>query len=86
MRRIRSVLSLTAALVCCSASAALAVDACHRPPPAWYTAPRVTYTYSNSYGAGYGREYATHEYSAHRRYSYAAPRSSYHFRYPFARW
>jgi hypothetical protein len=55
---------------------------CHRPPPAWYTAPRVTYTYSNSYSSGYGRT-STHEYSAQRRYS-----SSQTHRYhdPFARW
>jgi hypothetical protein len=39
-------------------------DDCGKPPPAWYTAPRFTQTYSSVYGSGYGR--ATHEYSAQR--------------------
>jgi hypothetical protein len=39
-------------------------DDCGKPPPAWYTAPRFSHTYSNEYGRGYGR--ATHEYSAQR--------------------
>jgi hypothetical protein len=86
MRRIRSVLSVAmtvGVLTSVSASAAFAVDACHRPPPAWYTAPRVTYTYSTSYGAGYNHA-ATHEYSAQRRYYSASRSSRYHD--PFARW
>ena len=49
---------------------------CHKPPPAWYTAPRVTHTYSVSYGAGYSRaSRASPRYSAARRsYQHAANR------------
>jgi len=60
-------------------------DDCGKPPPAWYTAPRFTQTYSTVYGSGYGR--ATHEYSAQRhstvRYS---PSRRYTSHDAFGRW
>jgi hypothetical protein len=93
MRRIRSILGLVVVATVAGSSAALAVTACDRPPPAWYTAPRLTHTYSESWGNGYART-ATHEYSAHRR-SYSQPRyyapqrrytsQPFHFRDPFGR-
>jgi hypothetical protein len=52
---------------------------CHRPPPAWYTAPRVTYTYTQDYGS----RRSTHEYSAQRRVSYSTAQR---YRDPFHRW
>jgi hypothetical protein len=69
----------------CGTSAALAgsLADCHRPPPAWYTAPRVTHTYSHSYGEGYGARRPTHEYSAQRRVSSSPPQR---YRDPFHRW
>lgn len=84
MRIIESVVRIctfTAALAT-GTSAALAGSwaDCHRPPPAWYTAPRVTYTYSQGYS---GSRQSTHEYSAQRRVSYSS-RSRY--RDPFRRW
>jgi len=88
MRRIRSVLYLAALTTAISASFAQPSLAggswadCHRPPPTWYTAPRVTYTYSNNYSSGYGHA-STHEYSAQRRYSMSQARR-YHDR--FTRW
>jgi hypothetical protein len=94
MRRIRSILGLAVVATVAGTSAALAVTACDRPPPAWYTAPRLTHTYSESWGSGYARA-STHEYSAQRR-SYSAPRYTSHqvyyttrphsFRDPFRRW
>jgi hypothetical protein len=96
MRRIRSILGLVAFMTLAGSSAALAVSACDRPPPAWYTAPRFTHTYSQSWGSGYARA-STHEYSAQRRSYSAQPRympqrsytrttSSHRFRDPFGRW
>jgi hypothetical protein len=73
MRRIRSILGLAVVATIAGSSAALAVTACDRPPPAWYTAPRLTHTYSQTWGAGYGSHASTHEYSAQRR-SYSQPR------------
>lgn len=76
MRRIRSIIGLVAVAALASSSAAFAakLDDCHKPPPAWYTAPRLTHTYSQSWGSGYAHA-STHEYSAQRR-SYAPQRSS----------
>jgi hypothetical protein len=99
MRRIRSILGLVAVATLAGSSAALAVTACDRPPPAWYTAPRLTHTYSESWGSGYARA-STHEYSAQRRsyssqprYYTAPPRQRVYyttrspsFREPFWRW
>lgn len=97
MRRIRSILGLVAVAMLAGSSAALAVTACDRPPPAWYTAPRLTHTYSESWGSGYAARASTHEYSAQRR-SYTAqqnyaPRRAYtyttssdRFRRPFWQW
>jgi hypothetical protein len=98
MRRIRSILGLVAVATLAGTSAALAVTACDRPPPAWYTAPRFTHTYSESWGSGYAHARAsTHEYSAQRR-SYRAPPPRYtarrvyytapsdRFRRPFWQW
>jgi hypothetical protein len=96
MCRIRSILGLAVVATLAGSSAALAVSACDRPPPAWYTAPRYTHTYSETWGAGYARA-STHEYSAQRRsYSsrprnYVAPQrryvtQSHRFRDPFGRW
>ncbi|HVV81181.1 MAG TPA: hypothetical protein VHD59_16410 [Pseudolabrys sp.] len=97
MRRIRSILGLVAVATLAGTSAALAVTACDRPPPAWYTAPRLTHTYSQSWGAGYSSHASTHEYSAQRRSysvqprytsqrSYTRTTSSDRFRRPFWQW
>ena len=86
MRRIRSIFYAASALAVLAggmAPAAAYVDQCHRPPPAWYTAPRLTHTYSQTWGAGYSQP-ATHEYSAQRRYSYTTSSRRYHD--PFRRW
>jgi hypothetical protein len=95
MRRIRSILGLVAVATLAGTSAALAVTACDRPPPAWYTAPRLTHTYTETWGSGYSRG-STHEYSAHRRSYSSPPRYTSHrvyyttrsqsFRDPFRRW
>ena len=55
-----------ATLVVASAAPALAASArdCGRPPPAFWNAPRVTYTYS---GSSYASTH-THSFSAQRRY------------------
>jgi hypothetical protein len=96
MRRIRSVLyavvmSAAAAGTLSSPAFAGRLDDCHKPPPAWYTAPRFTHSYSEQWGAGYSR--ASHRYVAQRRTyapSYARPRHySSHVRRshdPFGRW
>ena len=98
MRRIRSILGLVAFATLAGSSAVYAakLDDCHKPPPAWYTAPRLTHTYSQSWGAGYSHHASTHEYSAQRRsYSsqprYYAPQRhsttrSFRLRDPFGRW
>lgn len=39
---------------------------CHTPPPAWWNAPRVSYTYSGGSSASFARV-ATHEFAAQRR-------------------
>lgn len=85
MRQICSIIAGVALSAALSASFAADVSArplddCHKPPPAWYTAPRLTHTYSVSYGSGYARA-STHEYSAQRRsYSYQAePSRSYSY-------
>ena len=86
MRRIRSIFyaaSALAALTGASDPAAAYVDQCHRPPPAWYTAPRLTHTYSQTWGAGYSHA-STHEYSAQRRTSYTT--SSRRYQDSFRRW
>ena len=86
MRRIRSILygiSATAVLAAGLTPAAAYVDQYHRPPPAWYTAPRLTHTYSQTWGAGYSHA-STHEYSAQRRYSYTGSSRRYHD--PYGRW
>jgi hypothetical protein len=75
MRRIRSIIGLVAIATLAGSSAALAVSACDKPPPAWYTAPRLTNTYSQSWGSGYAHA-STHEYSAQRR-SYSSQSRSY---------
>jgi len=84
MRRVRLYFC---AVVLASAAATPALAGswadCHRPPPAWYTAPRLTHTYSQTWGAGYARA-STHEYSAQRRYSYTSSNRRYHD--PFGRW
>jgi hypothetical protein len=95
MRRIRSIFGLVVVATLTGSSAALAVTACDRPPPAWYTAPRLTHTYSESWGNGYARA-SIHEYSAHRRSYSAQPRhytpqrrytsQPFGFRDPFGRW
>jgi len=88
MRPIRSVFYAAALATAVSAGfvqAALAGGSwadCHRPPPAWYTAPRMTFTYSNSFSSDY-RRVSTHEYSAQRRYSTSQNRR-YHD--PVTRW
>jgi hypothetical protein len=86
MRIIGSVvrLSILATTLMCGTSAALAgsLADCHRPPPAWYTAPRLTHTYSETWGSGYSRA-STHEYSAQRRVSSSPPQR---YRDPFHRW
>ena len=97
MRRIRSILGLVAVATLAGSSAALAakLDDCHKPPPAWYTAPRLTHTYSQSWGSGYSHQASTHEYSAQRRPSsqprYYAPQrpstpQTFRLRDPFGRW
>jgi hypothetical protein len=97
MCRIRSIFYVAAAAAVFAggfAPAALAGrNDCNKPPPAWYTAPRYTHSYSQEWGAGYSR--ATHDYSA-RRYTaqvrYYVPQRRYyttHARYerdPFRRW
>ena len=96
MRRIRSILGLAVVATIAGTSAALAVTACDRPPPAWYTAPRLTHTYSETWGSGYSHA-STHEYSAQRRSYNVQPRytpqrryirttSSHRFRDPFWQW
>jgi hypothetical protein len=42
---------------------------CKSGPPAWWNAPRVSHTTTQSWGEGYGRRGPTHEYSAQRRAS-----------------
>jgi hypothetical protein len=98
MRRVRSVLlaaalAATATTVLTAPALAGRLDDCHKPPPAWYTAPRFTHTYSQEWGAGYSR--TSHDYSARRSYTsqvrYEPQRRSYttHARYyrdPFGRW
>jgi hypothetical protein len=60
---------VTAAALAASGSAfAGSLADCHRPPPAWYTAPRISHTYTQVWGQGYGRG-STHEYSAQSRSS-----------------
>jgi hypothetical protein len=90
MRRIRSILGLVAVATLAGSSAAFAakLDDCHKPPPAWYTAPRLTHTYSQTWGAGYSRSASTHEYSAQRRSFTSQRRSpshSFRLRDPFGR-
>lgn len=74
MRGIRSVFFVTVIAASGFAAPAYAGNPadCHKPPPAWYTAPRVSHTYSVTYGAGYGR--TSPRYSAARgiRYRHAS--------------
>lgn len=92
MRRIRSVLCVVAAAGALSGGfsplALAGWNDCRTPPPAWYTAPRLTHTYSYTYGTGYSRA-ASHEYSAQRRYT-SPPRyqttQSRRYHDPFGRW
>ena len=70
MRKTRSafaIFSLAAMLVGGISADALAASAdCGRGPPAWWNAPRVSHTYSTSYGSGYRH---SHEFAAQRRYT-----------------
>jgi hypothetical protein len=82
MRGIRSV--FCAAIAVCGIVGGLAAPAfagsaadCHKPPPAWYTAPRVTHIYSVTYGRGYHRHGHTSRRSfssRHANYRHAANR------------
>jgi hypothetical protein len=93
MCRIRSIFfaAATAAVVTAGiAPAAFArpLDDCHKPPPAWYTAPRYTNTYSQVWGSGYShdysaqrRSYSSRSYAPARRYYTTSQRHD-----PFGRW
>jgi hypothetical protein len=70
MRGIRSAFCLVLAAVFAVGFAATAVAAssadCGKGPPAWWNAPRVSYTTSKSASSGFGRA-STHEFAAQRR-------------------
>ena len=70
-----------AVIMSAATAPALAASArdCGRPPPAFWNAPRVTYTYS---GSSYASSH-THSFSAQRRY--VEPRRS-QVRYTPSRW
>jgi len=90
MRAICSAIVLAAATAVAAGSFTAAAhagnwDDCGKPPPAWYTAPRFTQTYSTVYGSGYGR--TTHEYSAQRHSSVRyTPSRRFASHDPFGRW
>jgi hypothetical protein len=75
-------LLLAAGLVALSGPALAASSNCGHGKPAWWNAPRVSYTYSNSNGSGYAHA-ATHDLSAQRRPAGPATRS---YRTSSTRW
>ena len=73
-----SSLVLAATFVAASAVSSFAASSdCGRGPPAWWNAPKVSYTYSgSSYGSGYSRSSYSSGYSR-TSYSSSYGRSSY---------
>ena len=69
-----------------AAEAASRAD-CGRGPPAWWNAPRVTYTYSGaSYADRSSIRGATHEFAAQRRTVHYSSAPSHSYRERIRRW
>jgi hypothetical protein len=89
MRKIVS-FGLVLAAVLAFSSPVFAVDKCHIPPPAWWNAPKVSYTYSgSSYASSHpSSSYGTssHTFSAQRRSETRYIPWSSRYRDPSGRW
>jgi hypothetical protein len=86
MRKIVTIgLGFTALAVAAIGSPAMAAShGCGTPPPSWWFAPRVSYTYS---GSSYASSGSSHTFSAQRHSAVRYERTSSHsYRDPNARW